>query len=542
MQHRSGWLLAAGLAAAALIHDPSAPAASAKTPLLLLCAVAWLALVLPAIGRGDRPSATPGGYAWGLVFAGLAFSLRSGGAPLALALPAAGLVLSLAGAGLEAEARAALASRVAMLVLLGSGAATAWQLARGAPLHGLHGNPDWLGLCVVAALPLACHRLRAPMLVPVVVGVATLLASQSRSAWAGALVAAVLLLRGRPRALALGGGAVAVAAAVWFTDVGAAWQGRLWIWRHAWRALAEAPILGHGAGRFGFAYLDAQGQSLAALPLDVAAARFSNATTAHHDALHLAVEAGAPVSLALLAAFAFTAWRLRERWPAGAASLAAVAVAGLGDVALLQPAVVCLSALVLSAAPLEPRRSDGLFALVALAAAAALLPEAIGSWTAERRLTRARAAPLAERRSILTQAAAQAPRHGELALELGLTHLALGDAEAALPWLGRSRARFANVGTDVAAGNAELALGHDDEAIAAFERALAWHPARFAAQLNLAEALRRRGDLEGARAHLAAARDLQPNHPKLRALADALRRSEADAATRPGAQGVPARK
>ena len=49
---------------------------------------------------------------------------------------------------------------------------------------------------------------------------------------------------------------------------------------------------------------------------------------------------------------------------------------------------------------------------------------------------------------------------------------------------------------------------------------------------DAAEALRRAGNLEGAERELAAARELQPNHPKLQRIAEQLRRDRIDAATR----------
>jgi Flp pilus assembly protein TadD len=114
------------------------------------------------------------------------------------------------------------------------------------------------------------------------------------------------------------------------------------------------------------------------------------------------------------------------------------------------------------------------------------------------------------------------PRSGEIALERGLDALLAGDAAAALPELWRSRSLLANVGTDVAIGNAELGRGRPDAAVAAYQRALRRHPGSFRAHANLAMAYGQLGALALARQHLATARALQPGHPKLAEMAQRL--------------------
>ena len=129
----------------------------------------------------------------------------------------------------------------------------------------------------------------------------------------------------------------------------------------------------------------------------------------------------------------------------------------------------------------------------------------------------------------MERAVAVAPDSGEAQLALGLALLDAGEANAAVDHLERSAQLLANTGTFVAIGNAELSRGDEERAIAAYRRALAWQPASFAANLNLAEALRRRGDLAAAAAALARARALYPHHPKLLAADERLRRTQADA-------------
>lgn len=160
------------------------------------------------------------------------------------------------------------------------------------------------------------------------------------------------------------------------------------------------------------------------------------------------------------------------------------------------------------------RVAVGLRCLVLLSAAMLLAP-AVSSWLGARLGSRARAAAPVERAALLARAARLDPRSGEIALERGLDALLLGEPAAALPELWRARGLLANIGTDVAIGNAELGLGHPDAAVAAYQRALRHHPGSFRAHANLAMAYGQLGALESARAHLAVARSLQPGHPKL---------------------------
>ena len=101
---------------------------------------------------------------------------------------------------------------------------------------------------------------------------------------------------------------------------------------------------------------------------------------------------------------------------------------------------------------------------------------------------------------------------------------------AALEELRLSEARLANVGTAIARGNAELTLGRPAAAVAAYREASRLDPGSFRAHANLVEALTQLGAFEMAEAELALARTLQPHHPKLERMADALHRARMDAA------------
>lgn len=457
--------------------------------------------------------------------------------------------------------------------------------ARGLQLHGGQGNPNWLGLLLALTLPLVLEprpdgrRLAGVAAAALsVLQLAGLYLSHSRVAWAAATVAALVMVSGRLRAPGWVRPAVAAALllilelAVPLRSLGGpapppalakeepagaaggdkplpiAWAGRLWIWQTSLAAAARELPLGAGLGGFASAYLDAQGERLAGLTPRAASRRFLNATTAHNDWLEVAVEGG-PVALLLLLATWGSALaslgrgaRREVRWRAGSAALVAGAICATGDSPLEQPAFLIVLVLVLAAAPLPRGGSGGgtvslggnwrvlmdsrqavvgLRCLVLLGAAMLLAP-AVSSWLGARLSSRAREAAPVERAALLARAARVDPCSGEIALERGLDALLLGEPAAALPELQRARGLLANIGTDVAIGNAELGLAHPEAAVAAYQRALRRHPGSFRAHANLAMAYGQLGALESARAHLAIARSLQPGHPKLAEMAQRL--------------------
>jgi tetratricopeptide (TPR) repeat protein len=135
-----------------------------------------------------------------------------------------------------------------------------------------------------------------------------------------------------------------------------------------------------------------------------------------------------------------------------------------------------------------------------------------------------------ERAGKLERAVRIDPASGEAALELGLARLEMNEAQAAMDELRRSQPLLANLGTYVAIGNAQMALGQLDEACASFRQAIALHPAYFRAHMNLVEALRRKGDLLSAREHLNLARETWPGHPQVAEATTRLQRAEAEQA------------
>jgi tetratricopeptide (TPR) repeat protein len=203
-----------------------------------------------------------------------------------------------------------------------------------------------------------------------------------------------------------------------------------------------------------------------------------------------------------------------------------------------QPGALILVVLVLGASSRSERGVRRRVSAIAtittgllLSGTALLLAASVGAWLSARCLTSARDALPAERLPLLLRAARLDPRSGEAALVLGLAHLELGDAPAALRELARSRSLLANIGTDIAIGNAHMLAGAPERAIAAYTRALARHPGYFRAHANMAEALTSLGRLTEAEAHLATAQSLWPGHPKLPLIAERLRRARIEAET-----------
>lgn len=581
MANRGAIALCGALGAGLVLYDPQAAAADVKRAVLLFVGMGALLLVLRS------PRARPGvplpALLWLLLV--LWSALRSiGSYPLGLPLlgtwVGASAVLLAALALPRPEAR-----RAARLLAtsLGGGAAL-WAVIdyaagrRGLFVHGGQGNPNWLGLLLAVTLPLAVEqalmwRARRSRLVAVgaVIGLlqgAGLYLSHSRVAWlavavvvigtarawrpGGALLrsgmagmllvvsAGSLLVRAAPAAMSRAEDAADAeeGAAIGAHDapLSAALDGRTWIYRVGVGAAVQSLPLGAGPGRFASAYLDEQGRRLRDLPPRTAARRFLNATTAHNDWIEVAVESG-PAGLALLAGSLLSALFMcarRAGWRAGGAALLALAVCMSGDSPLQQPAIAAIFVLILAAMPRTLRigaaAARGLGGVV-LVGSALLLAPAVSTWLGDRLLSQARRADPAERAVLLERATRLDPRSGELALERGLDALLVEDAAAALPELVRSRGLLANVGTEVAIGNAELLLGRTAAAADAYRRALRLSPGSFRAHANLAVALGRLGDLAHARAHLWIARSLSPGHKKLAAMEQQLAEQEAHQAT-----------
>lgn len=563
------WLaIVAGVVAASLVYDPSAAAAHPKRVAGLLVTLFAVVGVLAARSRGQRlfggPTLSPALSGW------LAFVVVSGvsilwGKPAGLD-DAMGWV---AGAGV-ALAAGALPRRVARSAALSAG----WWIGsvsavavlaqwmggtRGIALHGGHGNGNWLGLVLAVTLPLsaglakAAHDRRAPWWAAAVVGVGlqlpALLLASSRVAWvacavsigvatwlafpaattwrrvAGAFAVVLVLSAASWTALRFESGTERQVGGNATTSI----AGRKWIWNASLDAGKTALPMGTGLGGFAHAYLDAQGTALAGLPVTEASRRFQNATTAHQEWIQALVETG-PLGLSLLALALGSAMldAIRRRDASMTGTWVALIVCCFGDSPLRQPAIVLLMGLCFAAQRRcwwkRPTPALG----ATFVASSVLLAVGVAAWLACRWETAARDALPGDQEAWLERAVQLDDRSGQAALSLGLLRLETGDARGALTMLAASRDRLANVGTDVAMGNAWMQLGEPAKAERSYERALRRHPGFFRAHANQVEALRAQGKLEEAEQHMAEARRLYPGHPKLAEMEEALRRARQD--------------
>jgi len=547
---RRGWVLGIAAAIALLAWDPAVPAADPKRALLLVVAAAALAWTPPrardrsAAGAVVEIPAAAAAFLALAVLAACSLAWGNGGGWRDLTTLGGAAVLSIA-ASLRPRAEVAAMARATASVL--GGGAALWVLlealtgARGLALHGGQGNPNWLGLVLAVTLPLSLSALvsarrgsRGEQVLALLVlpQIPALLLAQSRTAWVALAAAGVVTLvdtrtplrRNASVALALTLAIGAAATVVVAHGAARSLDGRIWIWRLAARAAADALPFGDGLGAFPHRFLDLQGEALAGLPTAEAARRFVNATTAHNDWLEITVETGLP-GLALLASAiiaGIVACR-RAGARAEAASLIAFGVAALADSPLRQPAVLAPVVLALASAPrtvpitfASPRTVVAL----GLAAAAALLPIAGTTWLGARLASQARDADPERKIALLARAAEVDPRSGEIAFAAGVAHLERSEPAAAVAELERSRALLPQIATDVAIGNAHLMAGDADAAATAYRRALRRDPGSFRAHTNLAVALRRLGRDDDAELHLRAARRIWPHHPVLAEIAE----------------------
>ena len=543
----------------ALAYDPLAEAAEPKRALgLALCACG----VALWIARPTRSPVPEWGARAALGFLGisalsLCWGLPAGTRDLSTLCAALGVGLLASALG-PRDARHA--ARLCALGLGGVSASlvvsSALRGATPAELHAGQGNPNWLGLLLAVTLPLSLDAARvfrraAPswrvlVFAACLVQLPALYLSHSRVAWLAASLASVgFLLLTTPRRsyrvllllpllAALLGVAASNPGSTGDVPFDRALGGRAWIWQHSARAAWHAFPLGAGLGRFGHAYLDAQGEALAELKPGQAARRFTNATTAHNDYLQAAAESGPFAALLLGGALILGACaHARRRWLGGAAALAACAVTALADSPLRQPGIVLLVGLLLGV-PLRarvpaPRRvAPTLLALGALAVTALLARDALRGWLGTRERTLARDAEPRQQIAHLLRSARLDPSSGETQLELGLARLRLGDARGASAALGRADAAFADTGARIAIGQAELELSRTAAAGHAFERALAWNFGSFRARLGLSQVRLREQRLDDAEREALTAYKLLPGDPRGRELLDAIREAKMD--------------
>ncbi len=565
---RAAWGLALSVACAGSV--PAGPTTSAAPQRIagLVLGLGSLVVLSLASGRGSgaarifrlpafgwtSPAALA--LAWlGWTTLGLAWGTHAGALDVTTWVGAS--LFALAGSKLGVFAARAAARRGALLLGLAQSGCALFQVASHRPVVGLSGNPDWLGLLLGVCLPLTADlafggargdgrgrgggRVRLGVAIALVPMLLAFLVAGSRVAMASlslALVTALALSFRRPAAahLAVALPASSVPSSFRDASLGRAFADRTWIWRHALTAAQEAPVAGVGTGRFAHAYLVAQGRALAQEAPEAAARHFVNATSAHGSFVHALVENGVPGVILLLAATARLVVTLVGRSPLFWAASLTLALEMAGDVPLHLPPVAYLGALLLVCADVRrPRRGPSRWSsavLVGAGVAAAWSASVaarsyVGAWIRESARLDSSVDPLA-RDAALRRAVRVDPHDGETLLQAGLSALELGDAARGRGLLLRSSSELADVGTWVALGNADAALGDRDAAERWYRRALDLDAGSLKAHVNLAELCRRRRDLPCAEAHLAAAKRVAPFHPKVRALEDRLRDMDGD--------------
>lgn len=560
------------LASACLVYDPRALADTPKRSLALLLSVA---LLIRLLGRGEAVALPRATAALLGVVALVAMSAARGSGARWLLLgnwwSMGALALSLS--ALRIQAARFVAARTALIVTLGTSLTVlgAWLFgARGMQLHGGQGNPNWAGLLLAMAWPLALGDAVFERRRSLVGGFGALSAvavtlSESRVAWAALMLAwacstfrrevrwraagQALLLAGSIAMSALRTSPIAPAAPRSASmarayvapeldrSAQASLSGRIWIQRVTIQKALESLPFGTGLGGFFSAFLEQQGRALEKLSPRAASQRFSNATTAHDDWLELLLETGLFAPCLLLAAGAL-ALRVSEPFPA--ASLVALGTCALGDSPFHLPALGVLVACVFGALARQQElpRPRAVFALTA-SVGALLLAQALAGWFASRLATTAHAEAPIQSRRLLERASRLQPAQSEYALELGLARRDSGDLDGALRSLERAVTLGGDVASFVALGNVALDANDPARSRTAFEGALRRNPGALRAHVGLGEALRRLGDLDGAERHTRIALELRPGDLVLRARLDALREQRLDRALELDAPAAP---
>jgi tetratricopeptide (TPR) repeat protein len=557
-------LLVVAAMASCLAYVDSASALATKQSLALASGAIALAASLSfsrALPRANRAWLAGVAYvAW------TAFSALWGaeGALLGLGVTVASAALGSASATLGCERARWVATRSALLVgaVLTLGVLASFVAGRrGFALHAGQGNPNWTGLVLAVAWPLAITDAlvaRASTALRVLLSasfaVALIVTGSRAGAVAGVVGCAIVILGGAARRLrlvwataavilaslavvtlssAFGTGPAGVTSA---TDAETSLRGRLFIHRVSAEAALEHLPLGVGLGRFHAAFLARQGRELAELAPAEAAQRFENATTAHQDFLQTVLEAG-PIALIFLGAALALAFHqhFRTGFHGGAGALAAAATAALADSPFRETTAPILLALVFAALPAgagtatpRTRYAWVLLELALLAAVSTLLPKSFGAFAASQARQRALDAEPRERRALLLRAVELDPTNAAAVLELGTARHELGDRDGALRDFERAERLAPDLATAVALGNTLLESDRPSEARASFERAVALHPGSFRARVGFAETLRRLGRFTDAETQASIAVRLLPGDARARTLLDAIREQRAD--------------
>jgi tetratricopeptide (TPR) repeat protein len=321
-------------------------------------------------------------------------------------------------------------------------------------------------------------------------------------------------------------------------------RGRLYISQITKDAIlsSKQKWLGIGVGHFPQVFLEKQGDHLSSLSVREASSRFENPQVAHHDYLQILLELGV-IGLVLFVLL-FLGMLVRfshNRDCVGSIVTLTFMIAMWTDSPFRYPSCTIILFLHLALLPrtISPRwprvfswhwrnRQSHTFVLIPM-----LLLLLWGLHQYAPSVLATRMGTLAEQQlfayakeNFLRKALAMDPENGEIQFMMGLALLENGHPADALHYLKRSQSQFANIGTFVAIGNAELEQNHIPQAILAYQNALKQNPGLFKAHINLASAYLKANNLPGANDSLSRAKKLYPFHPILKNIEEEIRRQE----------------
>lgn len=530
--------LAAGACAClvALAYDPNAPAADPKR---------WGLLVLGVFGAlaaamGSRPSPVPSRVevlgalfvAWSVV--SIAWGTRSGFVDAAPWVGAIGIVLFFRqtrafGAAFFENATCTLCTVLAVIALVEANLfGTSW-------VHGLQGNPDWLGLVLALGVPCFVARIaeRRIFVLGLLLVVVALAFAHARGGAIAAMAGAIGVIVPRRAASEANDRPALSAAAVasgfhdhpWLQSLAA----REWLFRCSYDVGFVHFPFGAGLGRFHEAFLGAQSARLAALPIALQESTYLNATTSHSDISQAWAETGLVGALLLVGFLLALILHAHRTSRAAFGTSLALAAAVVLDMPLRQPTCVLVLALLVGSmgsargaarATLSPHVGAPHFAGVIVAASALLLGLSSRTWfahhlvrNAEDHADRVMAAPALLRIETWDPS---------VSFLLATQSLSLGDLEAADRYASRANTWRPDLGSFLLLGNISMARGNFERARIAFEHALAIHPASFRAHASLASAFAALGRRDPARDHAKRAVFLRPGSSKAREQLDAI--------------------
>lgn len=382
------------------------------------------------------------------------------------------------------------------------------------------GNPDLTAELLAILMPLAVWRLWRPgwagrcgAALLVVGTLPVLVTHESLTAWGILLVGmtafGIACLRSRPlvRRAVIAVAILVATGAAHLVHEQAGFRGRLFLYRTAGVVALEAPVLGHGEGGFGYAFMAAQGRALQDNRQDRAS--WTNARHAHNFLLHMWVERGLIPALLLLSLFIAGLWRARSGPPWHIPLLLGLVVSFSGSVSYGQAVFRLLALMLLGMANpggdrTAPERAvawRGVAAVLAVVVVLVPIWHSIGDFQFGR-------GELADAHEIV-------PGNSRIRFALGQQRLLEGNVEEARELLHSSLPGHPNLSTPLTLGNLETRSGDFAAAEKYYLDVLAWKPDFAVAYANLAWLYHQWGKESLSDRHLVRALSLRPSDPAI---------------------------